>query len=81
MASLASLASARVGIRVRIVKAHLEGEVAAWLSAVGLHDHEEVTVIRRAALGGPLHVRTGSGGEFAVAREIAAKLEVEEPGP
>jgi Fe2+ transport system protein FeoA len=33
--------------------------------------------LRRAVLGGPIHVRTGSGGEFAVARELASKIVVE----
>jgi ferrous iron transport protein A len=76
-----SLANAAVGQRVKIVAARLESDVTSWLDAVGLHEGEEVTVLRRAALGGPLHVRTASGGEFAVAREIAAHLEVTEVGP
>lgn len=72
-----TLASAAIGKAVRIVRARLDAEVAGWLGAVGLDEGEEVTVLRRAALGGPLHVRTASGGEFAVAREIASQLEVE----
>jgi ferrous iron transport protein A len=75
---VATLASAAVGSRVRIVKARLDADIAAWLAAVGLHDDEEVTVLRRAAFGGPLHVRTASGGEFAVAREIAEVLDVKD---
>jgi ferrous iron transport protein A len=43
---------------------------------VGLHQGEELLVLRRAVLGGPLHVRTGGGGEFAVAREVAGKIAV-----
>lgn len=73
-----TLASATVGRRVRVVGARLDEDVAAWIAAVGLHDGEEIVVLRRAILGGPLHVRTGSGGEFAVAREIAARLDVVE---
>lgn len=61
---------------VSIERIDLEGEAAAWLAAVGLHDGEELVVLRRAALGGPLHVRTASGGEFAVAREVAAQIRV-----
>lgn len=76
----AALANVDVGLTVRIVATDLEPEVAAWLAAVGLHEGEEVIVLRRAALGGPLHVRTGSGGEFAVAREIAARLTVQATG-
>ena len=71
-----SLAAAAVGACVRIVAARLDEDVAAWLAAVGLHEGEEVTVLRRAAFGGPLHVRTSSGGEFAVAKELAARLEI-----
>ncbi len=75
-ASGSSLAGVAVGVRVRIVEARLEEDVAAWLAAVGLQEGEEVIVLRRAAFGGPLHVRTSSGGEFAVARELAVRLHV-----
>lgn len=71
-----SLADAALGVRVRIVGAQLDEDVAAWLAAVGLHDGEVVTVLRRAAFGGPLHVRTSAGGEFAVAKELAIRLRV-----
>ena len=71
-----SLADALDGRRVRITSVDLEGEAAAWLGAVGLHEGEELVVLRRAALGGPLHVRTGGGGEFAVAREVAQRIAV-----
>jgi ferrous iron transport protein A len=73
-----SLADAKLGRRVRITRVDMEGEGAAWLGAVGLHEGEELVVLRRAALGGPLHVRTGGGGEFAVAREVAAQIAVAE---
>ena len=72
-----SLADVAIGERVRIVGTKLDADVTGWLSAVGLDEGEEVTVLRRAAFGGPLHVRTSSGGEFAVAKELAAMLEVE----
>ena len=71
-----SLAEAVTGLCVRITAVDLEGEAAAWLGAVGLHEGEELVVLRRAALGGPLHVRTGGGGEFAVAREVAQRIRV-----
>jgi len=71
------LAGAAIGARVRIAAARLDDDVAGWLAAVGLHEGEEIVVLRRAIFGGPLHVRTASGGEFAVAREIALLLEVE----
>lgn len=71
-----TLAEVAIGSRARIGKAHLDDDVSAWLAAVGLHEGEDVVVLRRAAFGGPLHVRTSSGGEFAVARELAARLDV-----
>lgn len=71
------LADALVGKRVRIARVDLDGEAAAWIGAVGLHEGEELIVLRRAALGGPLHVRTTSGGEFAVAREVALHITVD----
>jgi ferrous iron transport protein A len=66
------------GRRLRIVRVALDADVAAWLAAVGLHEGEELVVLRRAAFGGPLHVRTGAGGEFAVARELASRIAVED---
>ncbi len=70
------LASATTGSKMRRSSNRLDETDAAWLAAVGLHEGEEVVVLRRAALGGPLHVRTSSGGEFAVARELALRLDV-----
>lgn len=70
------LADAVTGRRVRITSVDLDTDAAGWLAAVGLHEGEELTVLRRAALGGPLHVRCAGGGEFAVAREVAAKIAV-----
>lgn len=75
-----SLSDAAVGLRVRIATLELEGDVAAWLGAVGLAVGEELTVLRRAALGGPVHVRTAAGGEFAVARALASKIRVSATG-
>ncbi len=72
-----TLADATLGLRLRIARVDLEADVAAWLDAVGLAEGEELVVLRRAALGGPLHVRTSSGGEFAVARELATRIAVE----
>jgi ferrous iron transport protein A len=77
--SAGTLAEAPLGAPLRIAEVSLEDDAAAWLSAVGLHVGEVVIVLRRAALGGPLHVRTGAGGEFAIAREVATSIAVEEP--
>ena len=73
------LADAATGERVQIARVDLDGEAAAWIGAVGLNEGEVVVVLRRAALGGPLHVRTSSGGEFAVAREVARFITVTKP--
>jgi len=78
---MSTLATAEIGKPVRIAKAELEEDIAAWLSAVGLAEGEELIVLRRAAFGGPLHVRLATGGEFAVAREIAQKLDVKATEP
>ena len=75
----ALLADAANGDRVRIARVDLDGEAAAWIGAVGLSEGEELVVLRRAALGGPLHVRLSTGGEFAVARDVARLITVTRP--
>lgn len=72
-----ALADAASGRRFRITAVDLDNEQIAWLGAFGLHRGEELVVVRLGALGGPLHIRTSSGGEFAVAREIAARIVVD----
>ena len=73
-----TLADAEIGRRLRIVELDVELDARGWLDAVGLHAGEEIVVLRRAMLGGPLHVRTSAGGEFAVARELASHIVVNE---
>ena len=73
-----TLEDAALGSRVRIENVALEREARDWLDAVGIHQGEELVVLRRAVFGGPLHVRTSSGGEFAIARELAARITVAE---
>ena len=72
-----SLAEVGPGCRIRIASLDVDGEVAAWLAAVGLHEGEVLVVLRRAVLGGPIHVRTGSGGEFAIARDLATSIAID----
>ena len=75
-----TLADAGIGRRLRIASLEVERDAEAWLAAVGLYAGEEVVVLRGAAFGGPLHVRTSCGGELAVGREVASKIRVtEEP--
>jgi len=71
-----TLADATVGRRVTIETVDLDTTAKEWLDAVGLHEGEELVVLRRASFGGPLHVRTTSGGEFAVAHELATHITV-----
>lgn len=61
----------------RITAFALERAEVGWLQALGLALGEEIVVLRRALLGGPLHVRTGVGGEFALDRRLSARIHVE----
>ncbi len=71
--------SSLLGLRqpVKVSKIRLGEEEAAWVRAVGIFEGETVEVLRAAIFGGPLHVRTGSGGEFALDRALAAAIDVE----
>src|SRR5271170_3397437 len=51
-----------VGVSARVGAIELDADVSAWLAAVGIAAGESVVVLRRAAFGGPIHVRTGAGG-------------------
>ena len=54
----------------------LPEEEARWLAALGVHPGARVVVLRRAILGGPLHLRTGNGGSFALGQALAAQIRV-----
>jgi ferrous iron transport protein A len=71
------LAEVATGATVCVVGLSLEGDLSAWLAAVGIEIGERLTVLRRAAFGGPLHVRTRSGGEFALNVALARSIAVE----
>jgi Fe2+ transport system protein FeoA len=49
-------------------------DAQAWLAAVGIARGEHVKVLRRAPFGGPLHIRTGNGGEFAIDATLAQAI-------
>ncbi len=70
----ASLAALAIGSSARVVRLALEDDLAAWLRAVGVAEGERLTVLRRAAFGGPIHIRTASGGEFALNRALARSI-------
>jgi ferrous iron transport protein A len=68
------LSEVAIGGTAVVLTIAIEDDVAAWLRAVGISEGERVTVLRSAAFGGPIHVRTGSGGEFALHRALAASV-------
>jgi ferrous iron transport protein A len=69
-----TLAEIAIGVSAQVGAVGLDADVSAWLAAVGIAAGESVVVLRRGAFGGPIHVRTGSGGEFAVARTLARSI-------
>jgi ferrous iron transport protein A len=73
-ADAAGLSAVSVGATAEVIELLLEADLAAWLRAVGISEGEHVTVLRRAVFGGPIHVRTSSGGEFALHRSLAASV-------
>jgi len=60
----------------RVTALALDAVVARRLRAVGVFEDEAIMVLRRAPFGGPVHVRTSSGGEFALDRMLASEFEV-----
>lgn len=62
---------------MKVAKIRLADEEAAWVRAVGIFEGETIAVLRRALFGGPLHVRTGCGGEFALDRTLAAAIDLD----
>src|SRR5689334_12559514 len=75
----ASLATMAPGADVRVVSIVLESDMAAYVGAVGIREGDRLVVLRHAAFGGPVHVRTRAGGEFALARSLAAAILVRVP--
>ena len=57
----------------------VESELRARLSALGLRHGKWIQVIRRAVLGGPLHVRVGTT-EIILRRKEAAQIQVSPSG-
>ncbi len=70
------LADAKIGEPLVVVRVDLDPSLRGWLAGVGIVEGEELTLLRRAMLGGPLHVRLAEGGELAVARDVAAQIAV-----
>ncbi len=74
--SAATLDVLEVGRAAQVKALALDAVEADWLRAVGLVEGVAVTVLRRAAFGGPLHLRLSTGLELAVDRALAARVEV-----
>lgn len=75
-----SLLAVPVGGRAVIRALRVESAMVCWLRAVGMFEGQGVTVLRRGAFGGPLHVRVDSGGELAIDRGLAKGFEVSTGG-
>ena len=73
-----SLSTLAPGRRAHVTALALAEREASWLRAVGLGEGVEVTVLRKAPFGGPLHLRTGAGAELAVDLALARHVEVKE---
>jgi Fe2+ transport system protein FeoA len=66
-----------VGATASVRALHLSEREASRLRAVGLFEGIMVTPLRFAPLGGPMHLRTSTGSELALDRELARAVEVE----
>lgn len=77
----ATLAASRDGEPMHVVEVGLDAELAGWLEAMGIGPGQTLTVLRRAAFGGPIHVRAGSGGEFAIGAALARSILVAPGAP
>lgn len=71
-----TLAHAELMKDVRVSALDGDGHELQWLRAVGIFEGQTVRVLRRAPFGGPMHIRVGSGGEFAVDPSLAEHIEV-----
>jgi ferrous iron transport protein A len=72
--SLSELATGKLAI-VKKVMFQAEGqELATRLEAMGIIPNKPIRVLRKAWLGGPLHIRVGSTTELAIRRREAEKV-------
>lgn len=74
--SRGTLADRALGEEVFVRAVRVDERDARWLAAAGLFVGQGVRVLRRAAFGGPLHVRVASGGDFAIDRALSALIDV-----
>lgn len=74
-ATALNLASLPCGQSACIEGMTIESELHARLSALGLRRGKWVSVVRRAVLGGPLHVRVGTT-DVILRRQEAARIQL-----
>jgi len=77
---MTTLATLGIGATAAVKALRLPEREASWLRAVGLYEGVEVTLLRFAPLGGPLHVRISTGAELALDRELARAVDLGQPG-
>ncbi len=73
---MTSLDALALNAPATIAALNLSEREATWLRAVGLSEGCLVTVLRKAPLSGPLHVRVAEHTELAIDRELALHVEV-----
>jgi Fe2+ transport system protein FeoA len=72
-----TLADLELNRDCRIARLTMAPDAAAYLRAVGIAEGVGIRVVRRAPIGGPLHVHTSSGADLALDRELARGVEIE----
>ncbi len=72
-----SLAALTVGTSGRVTGLEVAADEGALLRAMGVAEGQEIRLLRAAPGGDPLHVRLGSGGEFALALPLARAIRIE----
>ena len=76
---MTTLATLQPGDSAAVKALRLPDREASWLRAVGLYEGVEVTLLRFAPLGGPMHLRISTGAELALDRELARAVDVAAP--
>ena len=61
---------------MRIIHIRTKDSCAAYLSAIGIGEGDEIEVVRRAPFGGPVQVRLPQGAEFMVGKDVAERITV-----
>lgn len=76
-----TLGALPAGGRGVIASLEFPAQERAWVDALGLSPGRSVTVLRRGAFRGPLHVRVDSGAELAVDAELASHVRLAAGAP